>query len=151
MRKAILLLLWWPGIVSAEVRTMSLREAVQAALQQNPDIALARLDEDKARQAVKVARDPFAPKLGVGSGLAYSYGFPMSIEGSAPSVFQAQASQFIFNRPQNYAVAAAKEDARGATIGVSSKRDEVAYRVAALYLDAERAARVGGLAAKDAE
>jgi outer membrane protein len=151
MRKAIWLLLCSTGVLTAEVRTMSLREAVQAALQQNPDIALARLDEEKARQAIKVARDPFAPKLGVGSGLAYSYGFPMSIEGSAPSVFQAQASQFIFNRPQNYVVAAAKEDARGATIGVSSKRDEVAYRVAALYLDAERAARVGEFASKDAE
>src|SRR5262249_49170772 len=31
------------------------------------------------------------------------------------------------------------------------KRDEVAWRVASLYLDAERAERMGGLARKDAE
>lgn len=130
---------------------MTLRQAVETAMRQNPDLALARLDEEKARQAVRVARDPFTPRVTVGSGLAYSYGFPMSIEGSAPSVVQARASQFIFNRQQSFAVAQAREDARGASLAVTSKRDEVAYRVASLYLDAERAARIGALARKDAE
>jgi outer membrane protein TolC len=87
----------------------------------------------------------------VGSGLAYSNGFPMSIEGSAPSIVQARAAQDLFNRPQSFAVAQAKEDARGAALGVAGKRDEVAYRTASLYLDAERAARIGALARKDAE
>jgi outer membrane protein TolC len=48
-------------------------------------------------------------------------------------------------------VAQAKEDARGATLSVAGKRDEVAYRTASLYLDAERAARIGALARKDTE
>jgi len=130
---------------------MTLRQAVETAMKQNPDIALARLDEEKARQGVRVARDPFVPRVTVGSGLAYSSGFPMSVEGSAPSVVQARASQFIFNRPQSYAVAQAKEDARGAGIAVAAKRDEVAYRVASLFLDAERASRIGELARKDIE
>ncbi len=129
---------------------MTLRQAVETALKQNPDIALARLDEEKARQAVRLAKDPFVPRIVVGSGLAYSNGFPMSIEGSAPSVIQANAQQFLFNRPQSYAVAQAKENARGAAIAVTSKRDEVAYRTASLYLDAERANRIGALARTDA-
>jgi outer membrane protein len=135
----------------AEIRPMTLRQAVEMAIKQNPDIALARLDAEKARQGVRVARDPFTPRLTVGSGLAYSNGFPMSIEGSAPSVIQARASEFIFNRQQSLAVAQAKEDARGAAIAITSKRDEVAYRVASLFLDAERAARIGELARKDTE
>ncbi len=129
---------------------MTLRQAVETALKQNPDIALARLDEEKARQGIRVARDPFTPRLTVGSGLAYSHGFPMSIEGSAPSVVQARASEFLFNRQQSLAVAEAKENAHGASIAVTGKRDEIAYRVAALFLDAERAARIGALAGKDA-
>src|SRR3954470_24701553 len=135
----------------AEVRPMTLRQAVETALKQSPDIALARLDEEKTRQGIRVARDPFTPRLTVGSGLAYSNGFPMSIEGSAPSVIQARASEFIFNRPQSFAIAQAKEDARGAAIAVTGKRDEVAYRVASLFLDAARAARIGSLAQKDAD
>ena len=127
---------------------MTLRQAVQMASRQNPDIALARLDEQKARAEVRAARDPFLPHITVGSGLAYSNGFPMSIEGSAPSVVQAAAQQYLFNRQQSYQIAQAREDARGAGIAVAEKRDEVAYRTAELYLDAERAARIGEIARK---
>jgi len=130
---------------------MSLRQAVAAALKQNPDLTLVRLDEEKARQAVRVARDPFSPKLMVGSGLAYSNGFPMSIEGSAPSIVQANVSEDLFNRPQSFAVAEARENAHAAQLGTAAKQEEVAYRIASLYLDAERAARVRDLACQDAE
>jgi len=137
--------------VRAEVYTMTMREAVDTALKQNPDLTLARLDQEKARQAVRLARDPFTPRVTVGSGLAYSNGFPMSIEGAAPSVVQANAVQYIFNRPQSFAVAQARENARGAELGAAAKREEVAYRTASLYLDAERAARIGALAGNDAD
>jgi outer membrane protein TolC len=130
---------------------MTLRQAVETALKQNPDITLARFDEEKARQGVRVAQDPFTPRLIVGSGLAYSDGFPMSIEGSAPSVVQAHVVQDLFNRPHSLAVAQAKEDARGATLATTSKRDEVVYRTASLYLDAERAVRMGEFAHKQAD
>ncbi|MBZ5586739.1 MAG: TolC family protein, partial [Acidobacteriia bacterium] len=151
MRKFPALFLAIGAFLHAEIRPMTLRQAVETALKQNPDIALARLDEEKARQAIRLAKDPFVPRIVVGSGLAYSNGFPMSIEGSAPSVIQANAQQYLFNRPQSYAVAQAKENARGAAIAVTSKRDEVAYRTAALYLDAERANRIGTLARSDAD
>jgi outer membrane protein len=136
--------------LSAEVFPMTLRQAVDTALKQNPDLVLARLDVERARQAVHVARDPFAPRIVVGSGLAYSNGFPLSIEGAAPSIVQANATQFLFNRQQQYAVAQARENARGALLGAEAKREEIAYRSAVLYLDAERAARIGELAARDA-
>ncbi len=133
--------------IRAEVHPMTLRQAVGLAIRQNPDVTLARLEEENARHAVGIAKDPFSPKVNVGSGLAYSNGFPLS----APSIVQAHASQFLFNRQQSYTVAAAKEQVRGAGFEVTSKRDEVAYRTAALYLDAEREARVLALSRKDAE
>src|SRR5450631_2753847 len=123
MSKSALILLALPCLLRAEVRPMTLRQAVETALKQNPDIALARFDEEKARQGVRVARDPFTPRLIVGSGLAYSNGFPMSIEGSAPSIVQARATQFLFNRQQSFAVAQAREQVRGAGFGVAGKRD----------------------------
>jgi outer membrane protein TolC len=136
--------------LSAETLPMTLRQAVETALKQNPDLVLARLEVERAQQAVRVARDPFAPRVVVGSGLAYSNGFPLSIEGAAPSIVQANATQFLFNRQQQYAVAQARENARGALLGAEAKREEVAYRSAVLYLDVERAARISELAAGDA-
>src|SRR5262249_13881536 len=137
---------WLALGLHAEVRTLTLRQAAEQALKQNTDILLARLEEQKAIEAVRIAKDPFIPRIFVGSGLAYSNGFPMSIEGSAPSVVEARAIQFLFNRQQSYAVAQAKEEARGAGIATSAKKDEVVFRTTTLFLDAERAARIGALA-----
>ena len=151
MLKNGLVLLTLACALRAEVHNMTLRQAVELSVKQNPDIALARLDEEKARAGIGIARGPFMPRVVVGSGLAYSNGFPMSIEGSAPSVVQANAQQFLFNRQQNFQVAQAREDARGAALAVLNKRDEVAYRTAALYLDAERSLRIAALAQKAVE
>lgn len=148
MLPRILLLSAFVVSLHGEDHKLTLRQAVDLAAKQNPDVALARIDEEKARAGIRVARDPFLPHLSVGSGLAYSSGFPLSIEGSAPTVFQANARQYIFNRPQSFQVAQAREEARGAAYAVASKRDDVVYRTASLYLDAERSGRVGDVARK---
>jgi outer membrane protein TolC len=147
--------LLFPAVIAAglhaEIHTMTLRQAVSRGLEQNPDIALARLDEQKAAQAVRLAKAPFSPTIGAGSGLAYANGFPMSIDGAAPSIIQARARQFLFNRQQSYTVASARESARGAGIATSAKRDEVASRTASMFLDAQRAARLVDLVRKQVE
>lgn len=138
-------------LAHAEVWPVTLRQAVEQALKQNPEIAMARLEEQKAQQAVRLARDPFSPKVTVGSGLAYSNGYPMSINGSGPSIFQAQATQFIFNRPQSYAVAQAREREHLSNIATAGKREEIAFRTTSLVLDAERAARLAEMARRQLE
>jgi outer membrane protein len=130
----------------AEVHTLTLRQAVDRALQQNPEIAMARLDEVKALAAVRVQKDPFTPRVYFGSGLAYTNGFPMSIDGAAPSVVQGRATQYLFNRQQSYVVAQTKEEARGAGIAATAKQDDIAFRTSSLYLDAERAGRASEMA-----
>ena len=139
------------GGLGAEVRTLTLRQTIELALKQNPELALARLEERKAEQAVRLAQDRFVPKVVAGSGLAYSSGFPMSIEGATPSIFQAAAVSDVFNRPQSYRIAAARENRRGAAIGTAARQQEVVYRAAELYLEAERAARLAQVAARRVE
>jgi outer membrane protein TolC len=149
MRLAVLCLtLMWT--VAAEVHTITLRQAVELALKQNPDILIAKLEERKAAEAVREARDPFVPKLFLGSGLAYTSGFPMSIEGSAPSLVRAQSIQTFYNRPLSFRVAATRENARGATIDADARRDEVVHQIVLLYLNAYRTARIGELVKQQA-
>ena len=135
----------------AETHTMSLHQAVERALQQNPEIAMARLDEIKAQAAVRIQKDPFAPHVFMGSGLAYTYGFPMSIDGAAPSIVQGRVSETLFNRQQSYRVARTKEEARTAGIAASAKKDDIAFRTAVLFLDAERMERAGAMARQEVE
>jgi outer membrane protein len=127
------------GAAFCQVKTMTLREAVDLALKQNPDLMLARLDELKARQQVTIARDPFIPKVYAGSGAAWTNGFPANIEGQAPSIVQLRTQWTLFNRSQSYQIAAEKENLRAAEIDSGSKQEDVLYRVAGLYLDAEQA------------
>ncbi len=138
-------------LIPAETHPLTLKQAVARAVAQNPEVMMARLDEAKAALGVRVAKGPFSPRLGVGSGLAYSNGFPLSIEGSAPAAFQAKGSAYIFNRPQSYAIEQAKETARGAGFATGEKSDEIVYRVASLYIDTDRATRLADTAQKQVE
>lgn len=135
----------------AETYKLTLKQAVDRALAQNPDIVMARLDELKASEGVRYAQSPFTPRLSVGSGAAWTNGFPLSIEGSAPAVFEARASQYLLNVPQRYAIKQAKEQTRGAGFVSGEKSDEVAYRVASLYIDLDRATRLSDSATKQVE
>ena len=138
-------------MLAAEVHTLSLKQAVELATKQNPDVLLARFDEVKAQQAVREARDPFQPKLIVGSGLAYTNGFPLSIEGSAPSLVRADASQSLFNRQRSYEVAKVREQARGAGINTQARRDDAVLRTALQYLESDRLRRAAEVARRQTE
>lgn len=130
------LLLLFAVVASGDVFTLTLQQTIDRASRQNPDVALARLDQQRAQQGIRIALDPFRPKLYGGGGLAYTYGYPNSIEGNAPSLFQAKTDLALYNRPDLYALSSAKEQARGAQFGAQAKADEVAYQAADFFLAA---------------
>lgn len=125
----------------AEVHTLTLKQAVGAALNENSDLVISRLEEQKAQQAIRVARDPFVPKVFAGSGAAKVWGYPSAIEGAAPSIIQTRTDMSLFNRPKSYEVARVRELARTAAISTQSKSDDVTYEVASQYLDTQQIAR----------
>ncbi|MDZ4802876.1 MAG: TolC family protein [Bryobacteraceae bacterium] len=145
------LLFAFPLLLSAEVHDLTLRQSVDRALRQNPEILMARFDELRAAENVQQVRDPFSPKLFVGSGLAYSSGMPMSIGGTVPAIIQAQATQTFYNKQLSYQVAAARENARGAGFDTSARRDQVVFQVANLHLAAARAVRLASLVRQQVE
>ncbi len=131
--------------------TLTLKQAVDLALRQNPELALARLDEQKAAYEIQAVREPMLPRIIVGSGLAYSSGMPMSIEGASPSIIQAQAVRNIYNAPQGYRVAEAKEMARASALEGAALREEVALRTASLFLELEKSVRAREVAVRQME
>jgi outer membrane protein TolC len=139
--KHTLLLCFTAAVAFAEVHPLTLRQAVEIALKENPDLALARLDEQKAQAAIRVAKDPFVPKLYAGSGAAKVWGYPTSIEGAAPSIVQTRTDMTLYNRSKTYELARVRETARGAELDTQSKSDQVAYQTATLFLQAQQMAR----------
>lgn len=122
---------------TAAVRTLSLKECVQLALRQNPDMLLSRLEHQESALRARQLGDPFSLKLGVGSGLAYTTGFPMSVGGSGPSIINAQASMTLFDGSLRYRVAEARERGKGVAFADQEKQSAIALEVARLYLDME--------------
>jgi outer membrane protein len=141
--KLIIPCLFFTSLLTAEVHSLTLQQALELAAQQNPEVALARLDEQRAAQGVQVALDPFRPKIYGGSGLAYTYGYPNSIDGNAPSLIQLKTDMALFNRPKSYEVASARETARGSQFGAQAKAEDVAYQAADLFLTAATIAHEG--------
>lgn len=137
--------------LAAGPTTLTLKQAVDLALRQNQDITIAQLDEMRAALDVQVVKEPLLPRVYAGSGMAYSNGFPMSIDGSAPSIVQARASRTMFSRTQGFQVAQARETARGATYGSAAVREDVALRAATLFLDLEKTTHQLELAAHQSE
>ena len=120
----------------AEVHSLTLRDALELAAKQNPEVALARLDQQYAQEAIRIAQDPFRPKVYAGSGLAYTYGYPHSIDGNAPSLAQVKTDMFIYNRQKSYALGSTREIARSAGLGAQSKAEDMAFEAAGLFLNA---------------
>ncbi len=135
----------------AETKTMTLREAIDMALAQNPDVMIARLDQQKAREQVRIQRDAFQPKVYAGVGAAWTSGFPATVGGSGPSIAQFTTQMSLFDQSQRYLIAQARENVRGAEIDTVKQQEDVAYRVAALYLDAEGLQRSVEAASREVE
>jgi len=126
----------------AETHALTLSQVADLAGRQSPEALLSRLEEQKAAHEVQAAKDPFTPKLYAGSGLAYSSGFPMSIEGSAPSIVQARAVASVYNRSQRMRLAQARETARGAGVQGQIDRETAAARALEVFVDLERYQRL---------
>ena len=79
MNRALLpaALVLFPVLLSAQdVESLNLKQAVEKALQNSRDIALAQVQYDVSRKTVDVNRAAFKPNLYTGSGLAWTHGFP---------------------------------------------------------------------------
>ncbi len=100
-RRAGQMLLLVAGLLAlvpwAQAEKVSFRQAVELALRRSAGMGMAVADQVRARQGYLEARNMFVPQVTFGSGIAKSWGFPMSIEGSAPSVFNVTTQSFLYN------------------------------------------------------
>lgn len=136
------------AVVLAETQTLTLKKALELALQQNPDLILARLDAQHAGEQININKSPFSPSVEVGGGPGWAYGFPLD----APSIVRARTTMSLYNKPQSYLVKEAQEQQKSAGFGAEQKREEVIFQVASAYIDAENAARaVDAAKEQDAE
>ncbi len=109
------------------------RNAVDLALQHSGVMGIATINQWRARKAYEEVRANYIPQLTIGSGLGYSYGFPLTLEGSAPSVVNFNSVQSFFNPSLRQFLKAAKIDWNATSLDVQDKRDAVILDTALTY------------------
>lgn len=136
---AALAVLWAFGFAYAtraqDREKLTLRQAVTLALQNSRELKLARMQYNVALDEAGVNRAAFRPNLYTGAGVAYTHGFPSLPGGQAPSVFQLDYSQTIFNPMLKGEQRAAEERAKNQKIEMDRTRDDVIVRTATVYLE----------------
>jgi outer membrane protein TolC len=110
------------------------RNAVELALQHSGVMGIAAINQWRARKAYDELRANYIPQLTVGSGLGYSYGFPLTIEGAAPSVVNFNSTESFFNLSLREYMKAAKIEWRATSLDVQDKRDAVILDAALSYV-----------------
>jgi outer membrane protein TolC len=115
--------------------TVSLKRVVQLALTHATGAAIAAADAQHASATYQELRDNYIPQLATGAGLGYSYGFPLALEGSAPSLFNLNAQSALFNPALRDFVRAAKVDSAVAALNAKDQRDQIIQDVALSYAD----------------
>jgi len=152
MNRVLGLLIWLlvPGVLARSGVTppqaaagtgtvLSLEEAVRLALGHAPDIALARATAARAGEALRETRALNLPQVVAGTGLAYNNGFPLSIEGAAPSIVQVGLSQSILSGRNRNLIREAEEGLRAGQAGPDTVRNQLAGRAALLYNELHQA------------
>lgn len=114
---------------------LTLQEAIRLALQNSPDLRLARAQYTVALGQARLDRASFLPNLYTGAGLAYTHGFPSLPGGQAPSVFELDYQQTIFDPLLKGQQHAAEVRAKNQKIEIDRMRDDVIVRTATDYLN----------------
>lgn len=125
---------------AAVAEPLPFRRAVELAVARSGAMAVAAAEQVRARHSYLEARNRYLPQITVGSGLGASYGFPLSIEGAAPSIVSVNSQQFLFNPAHGEFLRAARTEWDATALMVQDRRSLVTLEAALTYIELDKAA-----------
>jgi outer membrane protein len=123
------------ALAAQSVQSVTLKQTVEGALRNSPEVALAERQHDIAERTVNVNRSAFQPNFYTGSGAAYTYGFPQTPSGTAPSIINMSYVQTVFNPLQRAQVRAADERRHAQLLEIEKTRNTVMLQASSAYLE----------------
>jgi outer membrane protein TolC len=118
---AILLL---PATLFAE--PIPLKRVVELALAHGTGAAIAAADEQSANAAYRELHASYIPQFTAGAGLGPpAYGFPLALEGQAPSLFNINAQSALLNPALRDFIHAAKVESNVASLKSKDQRNQI--------------------------
>lgn len=105
------------------------KRAIEMAIRNSTAITAAKADEQRVYASLLEAKDQYIPQVYFGSGLAYSFGFPLG----EPSIFKVSSTSLLLNFAQREFVKAARSDWKAAGMNKEDKKDQVILETALDY------------------
>src|SRR5580765_329333 len=115
-------------------KPLGFRTAIELAVRNSTTTGVALADMERARSSVTQSRDLYLPQLIAGSGLGASYGFPLSLEGAAPAIFNVNFQGALWNQAQQSNIKAARSDVAATAAQNADRRNEVIMETAVAYV-----------------
>jgi len=114
---------------------LTLKRAIELALQNSTEIQVAKIQASVADHAAQITKAQFMPNLYAGSGAGYTYGIPETPGGRAPSIFNVQYTEQIFNEPLRGQAKEMQEQSKAQKILLEDTKNSVITRTAMAYLE----------------
>ena len=121
--------------LTASAEPLPLKRAVELALAHSTTAGSALADEQRALASYHEARNQYLPQIVAGAGLGASYGFPLSLEGAAPSLFNLNSQSALYNPALREFVRAAKTDWQASTLQGKDQRNQVIQDTVITYAE----------------
>jgi outer membrane protein len=125
-----------PANLSAQQSdTLPLKQAVALALEHSREVAVAQARYDVAANAARLNASAFRPSVDAGSGAAYTYGFPQTPGGGAPSIVNVVYGQTLFNPSLRGQARASADRTEVQRLELEKTRDSITVQTTSTYLE----------------
>jgi len=114
-----------PSSATLSAEAVPLKRIVELALGHATAAAAADASQQHALASYREIHDQYLPTLTVGSGLGATWGYPLSLEGSAPSIVNTTAQSAVLNPALREFVRAAKTEWQASEIQTKDQRNQV--------------------------
>lgn len=123
----------FPLLCAAE--PLSLQRVLQLTLSHSTTSAIADADVQRAFSAYREMRNQYVPQFVIGSGLGATWGYPLSLEGSAPSIVNLTSQSALINPALQQFVHAAQSDLAASNLQAKDLRSQVIQDAVLTYTE----------------
>src|SRR3954469_10420582 len=96
------------------------KRAIELAIRNSTVMSAASADVGRLQAIYFETRDQYIPQVYFGSGLAYSFGFPLG----EPSIFKVSSTSLLLNQAQREFIRAARSDVRAAAQSKEERKNQ---------------------------
>jgi outer membrane protein TolC len=126
---------WAQDASTPQPIALTLKRAIQLALENSKDIQVAKIQASVADKAALINKAQFLPNVYAGSGLGYTYGIPETPGGRAPAIFDVTYTEQVINEPLRGQGKEQQEQVKAQKVLLEDARNSIIVRTASAYLE----------------